>query len=81
MMTQAQALGDIRYDKVKLTSKPKVKTACDPPRWPVCWNSRYIGCLFLGLHMTKTYTEGVSGNNLSLENIFGIIIIQVKLKK
>ena len=31
--------------------------------------------------MTKTYTQCVSGDNLSLENIFGIIIIQLQLKK
>ena len=49
MMTQAQALGDIRYDKVKLTSKPKVKTAYDPPMWTKSRNSRYIGCLLLVL--------------------------------
>ena len=34
-----------------------------------------------GQHMTKTYTQCVSGDNLSLENIFGIIIIQLQLKK
>ena len=45
MMTHAQALGDIRYDKVKLTSKPKVKTAYDPPMWVKSRDSRYIGCL------------------------------------
>ena len=47
MMTQAQALGDIQYNKVKLTSKPKVKTAYDPPMWPEFRNSRYIGCLMI----------------------------------
>ena len=31
--------------------------------------------------MTKTYTQCVSGDNLSLENIFGIIIIQLQWKK
>ena len=45
MMTQAQALYDFQYNKVKLASKPKVKTAYAPPRYPEPWDSRYIGCL------------------------------------
>ena len=31
--------------------------------------------------MTKTYTQSISGGNLSHENICGIIIIQLQLKK
>ena len=49
MMTQAQALYDFRYNKVKLASKPKVTTAYGPPRCPESWDSRHIGCLLKGL--------------------------------
>ena len=31
-LKKAQALGDFRYEKVKLTSKLRVQTAYDPPR-------------------------------------------------
>ena len=48
-MTQAQALYDFRYNKVKLACKLKVKTAYGPPRCPESWDSRHIGCLVIVL--------------------------------
>ena len=53
MMTQAQALGDIQYNNVNLGSKPKVKTAYDPPMWTKSRNSRYIGCLLKAFKIDK----------------------------
>ena len=47
MTTKAQALYDFRYNKVKLASKSKVKTAYGPPMCPESWDSRHIGCLSL----------------------------------